>query len=324
MVIVNFLVIIMTISRNQMRMLMLSIIISIIVYGVISFWAGFNSIITSFQSVGLYGVIIIFGLSFLNYLLRFLRWNCYINVTHKQAVPIIRHFIIYISGFSLTTTPAKAGEAIRGIFLKHYGIDFKTNIACFFTERLSDLLAIIILCLIGFSQYHQYSIAVAIGSGLIAIMLGFIIYPQVIVTLQNFSQPNTKIYNVLNYIYDILLRTKIYHKPVIFFKTLVISIIAWSCEAYGFYYMIHLLGYDIAILQAVFIYAIAMLIGGISFVPAGLGTSEAVMIALLTIGHIPLKIAIVMTIFTRIATLWFAVIIGLICLTIQSKSITDK
>ena len=61
-----------------------------------------------------------------------------------------------------------------------------------------------------------------------------------------------------------------------------------------------------------------MLIGGISFIPAGLGSSEVVMIALLRASNIPLAVATAMTIFMRIATLWFAVLVGLISLMIQS------
>ncbi len=308
----------MTISPYQIRMLIVSIIITIIGYGFISLWAGFDTIINSFNMLGLSAVLLILALSFLNYTTRFLRWHYCMKIISDHNIPILRHFIIYLSGFALTTTPAKTGEVIRGIFLKKYGIDFKKTLACFFTERLSDLVTIIILCFFGLSYYHNYLLAIGIGISLMSIIFGFIFYPQTMLILRNFFQEDTKLYRLLNHIYDILLLTHNHHKPVIFFKTLMMSIMAWSFEGYGFYYMIQLMGYDISIFQAIFIYAVSMLIGGISFVPAGLGTSEAVMIALLTANAIPLNVALVMTVFIRIATLWFAVIIGLICLLIQS------
>jgi uncharacterized protein (TIRG00374 family) len=314
----------MTISSYQIRMLIISIIITIIGYGVISIWAGFDTLVNSFNMLGLWAILFILALSFLNYTTRFLRWHYCMKIISEHKVPILRHFIIYLSGFALTTTPAKTGEVIRGIFLKKYGIDFKKTLACFFTERLSDLVTIIILCFFGLSYFHNYLIAIGIGTGLISVIFGFICYPQAIIMLRNFFKENTKLYRLFNHIYDILLLTHNHLKPVIFFKTLTMSIIAWSFEGYGFYYMIQLMGYDIDILQAIFIYAVSMLIGGISFVPAGLGTSEAVMIALLTANAIPLKIAVVMTVFIRLATLWFAIIIGFICLMIQSYSYTQK
>jgi uncharacterized protein (TIRG00374 family) len=299
-------------------MLVASVIVTVIGYGIVSFWAGFDPIVTSFATIGIDGTLIIFGLSLCNYLLRFWRWHRYIHVTHHTKIPIIRHLIIYLSGFALTTTPAKAGEAIRGVFLQNYGVSFKTNLACFLTERLSDLLAMIFLCLLGASKSHDYDSVVVIGGALIAILFLFIFYPQIIIRMRDCFKPHTKTFNVLNHAYDILLLTKIYHKPVILCQSLIISVIAWGFEAYGFYYMIHLLGYDMTVSHAIFIYAISMLIGGISFIPAGLGSSEVVMIALLRASNIPLAVATAMTIFMRIATLWFAVLVGLISLMIQS------
>jgi uncharacterized protein (TIRG00374 family) len=314
----------MIISAYQMRMLVMSVIVTVVGYGIITFWAGYRPILDSFVTIGIYGAMSIFGLSFLNYLFRFWRWHRYIHLTQETHIPIIRHLIIYISGFALTTTPAKAGEAIRGVFLKDYGVGFKTNLACFLTERLSDLLAMIFLCLVGASKSHDYYSAVVIGFMLIAMIFLLIIYPQMIIRMQKFFKPNAKIWNALKHIYDVLLLTKIYHKPVILCQSLIISILAWSCEAYGFYYMIHLLGYDISLSHAIFIYAISMLIGGISFIPAGLGSSEVVMIALLLSSNVPLAVATAMTIFMRIATLWFAVLVGLVCLIIQSYGYRHK
>lgn len=314
----------MIISAYQMRMLVISVIVTVVGYGIITFWAGYRPIVDSFVTIGLCGSMIIFGLSFLNYLFRFWRWHRYIHLTQELEIPIIRHVIIYISGFALTTTPAKAGEAIRGVFLKDYGVGFKTNLACFFTERVSDLLAMIFLCLVGASKTHDYQSAVFIGFILIIMVFLLIVYPQIIMRIQKFFKQKTKIWNALSHIYDVLLLTKIYHKPVTLCQSLIISIVAWGFEAYGFYYMIHLLGIDISVSHAIFIYAISMLIGGISFIPAGLGSSEVVMIALLLSNNVPLAMATAITIFMRIATLWFAVIVGLICLLIQSYGYRHK
>ncbi len=322
----------MIISAYQMRMLVISVIVTVVGYGIITFWAGYRPILDSFVTIGIYGAISIFGLSLLNYLFRFWRWHRYIHLTQEVDIPIIRHLIIYLSGFALTTTPAKAGEAIRGVFLKDYGVGFKTNLACFLTERLSDLLAMIVLCLVGASKTHDYQSAVVIGFILIAMIFSLIMYPQMIIRMQTFFKPQTKIqtkiqakiWHALSHIYDVLLLTKIYHKPVILCQSLIISVLAWGFEAYGFYYMIHLLGIDISVSHAIFIYAISMLIGGISFIPAGLGSSEVVMIALLLSSNIPLAVATAITIFMRIATLWFAVIVGLICLLMQSYGYRHK
>ena len=57
-----------------------------------------------------------------------------------------------------------------------------------------------------------------------------------------------------------------------------------------------------------------MLAGALSFMPGGLGGAEAVMIALLTLNGVPMPVAVAATVFIRLATLWFAVVIGLVAL----------
>jgi uncharacterized protein (TIRG00374 family) len=77
------------------------------------------------------------------------------------------------------------------------------------------------------------------------------------------------------------------------------------------------LGHPLPLATAVFIYAFAMLIGGISFLPGGLGSSEAVMIGLLVMNGFPEAAAVTATLICRLATLWFAVGLGAIFLARQ-------
>ena len=60
-----------------------------------------------------------------------------------------------------------------------------------------------------------------------------------------------------------------------------------------------------------------MLVGGLSFLPGGLGSSEAVMITLLAVNGLPHSAAITATLICRLATLWFAVALGALFLSRQ-------
>ena len=71
--------------------------------------------------------------------------------------------------------------------------------------------------------------------------------------------------------------------------------------------------------MAVFVYAFAMLVGGLSFLPGGLGSSEAVMIGLLSLYGLPEATAVTATLICRLATLWFAVALGAIFLMRQKR-----
>jgi uncharacterized protein (TIRG00374 family) len=74
------------------------------------------------------------------------------------------------------------------------------------------------------------------------------------------------------------------------------------------------MGADIPLAFAVFVYALAMLAGAVSFMPGGLGGAEAVMVGLLVWKGMSNADAVAATVLIRLATLWFAVAIGALML----------
>ena len=71
------------------------------------------------------------------------------------------------------------------------------------------------------------------------------------------------------------------------------------------------------VVTALFVYAFALLVGGLSFLPGDLGSSEAAMIGLLSLYGLPEAAAIMATLICRLATLWFAVVLGAVFLARQ-------
>jgi glycosyltransferase 2 family protein len=86
---------------------------------------------------------------------------------------------------------------------------------------------------------------------------------------------------------------------------------AWGLEGVGLYTLgsmfpeVHL-----GAAVGVGIYAVAVLVGAISFLPGGLGSTEAVMTALLAARGFTVAGALLITIVCRVVTLWLAVLIG--------------
>ena len=104
----------------------------------------------------------------------------------------------------------------------------------------------------------------------------------------------------------------------------VISLISWFGECVAFYFVLRGLGEPdsyLLLLQATFVFAASTLFGLISFLPGGLGVTEAGMLALLAtfatgVGRGGAAAA---TFVTRACTLWFAVAIGLAALMIYAR-----
>lgn len=112
----------------------------------------------------------VLALSGANYLLRFHRWNKFIaHMGHK--LPTGRHLLYYLSGFAFTVSPAKAGEALRSVYLRGHGVSYSESVATLFAERSLDLLAMVALGCLVVADRLQYLPLVAGVLGLLIVTL---------------------------------------------------------------------------------------------------------------------------------------------------------
>jgi uncharacterized protein (TIRG00374 family) len=99
-----------------------------------------------------------------------------------------------------------------------------------------------------------------------------------------------------------------------------LGLCAWGAEAGAFWVLLQAMQSPQSLVTAVSVYAFAMLAGAVSFMPGGLGGSEATMVLLLTVCQVPLPTAVSATLVIRVATLWFAVFLGIVALSIRFRA----
>ena len=137
------------------RKLVLSIVLAIAGYGGWVLANEATAVIASATRVGGIGLVVICALSLVNYSLRFVRWRWYLH-TMGHRIPVGRDLQIYLSGFALTTTPGKAGEAIRSLFLKEHKVPYTASLAALATERLADVISVAIIATGGILFFGQF------------------------------------------------------------------------------------------------------------------------------------------------------------------------
>ncbi|HEX3397408.1 MAG TPA: lysylphosphatidylglycerol synthase transmembrane domain-containing protein [Steroidobacteraceae bacterium] len=261
--------------------------------------------------LGLWGCTAVLGLSVTNYLLRFYRWQHYIERLGR-SLPVGRHLLVYLSGFAFTVSPAKAGEAVRSLYLRDHGVAYSASIAALFVERLLDLFAIIALASIIVIDRTAYRPLLIGTSAILAAILVCVSYrgmPQWVDRVSA-AMPR-RIARLLSALAGLLRssRTLLHPRPLLF--GLSIGLVAWAAEGFGFYLICQGLQIPGGIATFIGIYAVAVLGGSAAFfLPAGIGGMEIVMSTLLVQQGAPLRTAIVATLLCRLATLWFAVILG--------------
>ena len=144
-------------SRLQ-RPLFVSIIIAIALYFGAVFLGDYEATKEALSEIPLLGWAIVIGLSLVNYILRYCRWDWYIRELSGVVIPTKRHFCYYLAGFALSTTPGKAGETIRSLYLKRHGVSYNQSISSFFVERFLDLLTIVLLSILVAFQFEDLAI----------------------------------------------------------------------------------------------------------------------------------------------------------------------
>ncbi len=298
----------------RLKALVLSIVAATAGYLAFSLWGGWEDVVDAFVLIGISGTVIALAMSLVNYGLRFVRWQMYLaQLGHRvDWLPSLR---IYLSGFALTTTPGKAGEAFRGVLLKQRYVPFPATFAAFVSERLSDLVAVVLLTLLGLSQYPQARGIVLAGVVGIVVVLICRSSQTVLDKLHGWaSERDGKLMAFIAHTTNMLGDARRCHSPGLLAMATLISVVAWGAEALAFYWVLNWLGADISLTFAVFVYALSMLAGALSFLPGGLGGAEAVMVSLLVLKGMATPAAVAATVFIRLATLWFAVVIGLVAL----------
>ena len=301
-------------GRRPTRLGVLVTLIAVAGYGVVIEVSGAGRVWGALTQLGIASILVIAFLSLLNYALRSLRWRLYLKRLGYRLHPGT-NMLCYLSGFAFTLTPGKAGEAGRGVHLKAYGVDYQATVAALLVERLMDLVAVVLLALAAVAILPGFRWIIAAAAGVtVAGAAGLFVLSRQRATgpasggrQRWWARARARVQETLRLI-----------GPLLAAETLAVgaglSLLAWGCEAFGFYWLCAHLDIPLSLLTAAGIYATSLLAGALSFLPGGLGTTEAAMTGLLmALGGIGQSLAVGTTLICRVLTLWLAIALGIAC-----------
>lgn len=270
-------------------------------------------------------IVPVIGLVVGNYIVRSERWHQYLNKV-GLGLPRKKSYWLFLSGLSMSITPVKAGEAVKALLLRlEKGAPVERGVAIVFAERMSDMTGMILLIGIG-------SLAIAYGLVSFAIVIAVVAAILLVVSSEKASGKTVRwlvakkrlakfgkmLEGALGDARQLLTGRNLVEGTIF-------GAIAWAAECTAFYLIVRGCSIDIGILEAVFIYAFSSVIGAVSMLPGGMGTTEATMVGLLVLIDVPASTASFAVIITRVCTLWFAVIVGMISmLSYTSRSAEAK
>jgi uncharacterized protein (TIRG00374 family) len=300
-------------SHKRRKAIILSLALTAIAYLGVVILTGYDKIQIAFHQVGLLGWTLLFTCSLLNYLIRFVRWQGYIKLT-GVSIPAGRHFLYYLAGFALTTTPGKAGETIRSVLLRPHGVSYPASLASFFTERFLDVIIVAILASLSIFAFEEYTGFVLITTAIILLLLPLIRSHFLLSLLTSIkSKVNwAKLKTFLTHLISLIQSARIFLGWQRIAAGLGLGVAAWSIQGFAFYFIVSSLNVDLSLPAAMGIYSISLLAGAVSFIPGGVGSTEVVMGLLLAALGADTSVAVSAPLISRLSTLWFAVVLGLI------------
>ncbi len=252
-------------------------------------------------------------LSLFNYALRILRWRGYLA---RLGHPIARRYaaLTYTAGFAYTLSPAKVGEMMRARYYVPLAVPPATVTAAFLSERLLDLLVVATLATLLATSFSSYAGALVAGLILVAVALAavaLIPWAAIASTIGRIAGIPQAVRTLLMSAASAFTTTKVLLRPRMLAWGFGIGLLAWGLEGVGLYLLssIYSPGH-LTLESALGIYGTAVLVGGLSFLPGGLGSTEAVMTALLVANKYEVSQALVVTLICRLATLWLACCLG--------------
>jgi len=189
-------------------------------------------------------------------------------------------------------------------------------------ERLTDLMGLILLACVGIFTFKADPRFLIVGAGLIVFGLVVIsVEPIAAFFLRLFSKtPGMR--RIAPKLEEAYRTTAALLRPAPLALGVALSTVSWFFECAAFWAVVHgFAGASVDLQAATFIYASMTVAGALSFLPGGLGVTEAGMLAMLVelatgCGR---AVAAAATFVTRLCTLWFAVVIGIAALLIFAK-----
>lgn len=304
-----------------------------IVFALVGVYGDPNEVFLALSAIPWYWVLpAMMALSFLNYILRYVKWQYYL---HRININLghIDSFSIFLAGFTLTTTPGKIGEAVKGYFV--YEIDetpIAKTVPIVISERVTDLLAIVILALVGFTlgvnTGNQILTVLLLGGAVLcgALILGSKTFYKSFLSRLTSLGPLKKFQDSMNLIEETMTKTL---SPEPMLVSTAVSVPGWFMECLELWLLFSILSGEpltiTLLLVATFIHATSSIIGALTFSPGGVGTYELTSVFLITLLlSWNNTLAGAATILIRVVTLWFSVFVGFIALAIVTRRASKR
>ncbi len=294
-----------------------SFVVFLVIAGLAVLNEGVGTFVSTLESINLFYFFLALVVILLADLMMFPKWQFF---TRRLGVRISwkKNLLVYLSMFAMELTPGRWGRAVVSFTLnritgKDFGATFPAVVADVFTDFLGfALLSLIAIFFVG-SKYIISSLVIMI---LLLIPFAFMFHKT---PFRLFKRALSRVSFMKTFfeVGEMYFENNTKLGGGIYAYSLLYTLPAMFMNSVAFYLIVYSFGIPLNILYLpviVFIYTSSALFGMITGVPGSIGATETALIAYLVafLGGLGVTfgIAAAITIFTRIANLWFVEAFG--------------
>lgn len=307
--------------KRLLKRLLIGLALGVGVYAAGTIYVGVDKLASSLASFSFGLLLPVLGLTLINYALRFAKWQIYLR-TLSIEVPTSESSLVFLSGLSMVVTPGKIGELLKSYLLKaSRDVPMALTVPVVMAERVTDLIALMILMSSGLMTFRAGLLPMAILGGVVLLFLLIVGYRPLALFLLRWSCKVPGIGRFGDRLLAFYESTATLFRPRPLVVATLLSVASWFCECLGTYLIVG--GFPsvhISLLMATFVYS-AGTVGGLP-TPGGIGLTDGGMTAMLhLLARIERSVAAAATLLVRLTTLWFAVIVGVVALLLFSRRV---
>ncbi len=250
-----------------------------------------------------------------SFVVRAVRWGALMRVA-GYPVRTTEALYLHISGQAMGVTPGRVGEIVKPWLARESaGMPMTRGVTLVFAERVADLIAVCVLALGGLSALGGTTWVLATGIAVVVVGTALAgsgwfhgLALRAVRSRERARKREASAETIVNTLASALhLRVLAWSVPA--------SVLAWGLEGVGFALCLRAFGFDtLGMLAGISVYAVATIAGAFSFLPGGIGLTEASMAGVLVAAGMPVAAASGATLIARVATLWWSVALGWVML----------
>lgn len=248
--------------------------------------------------------------AFFSVFVKTLRWR--VLLQEKKKIDVKKLFLVQASGLAVSNlSPGKILEPFKVIPLNGAGVSYGFLVSSVFWERAMDLILLFALAL--------GSLAFLDSNAGLFLQAGFVLLLATIVVMFRNSRKALELaskFPFLNFLekaeaHDFRKRSLL--------AAMVLTLLAWTGDFTAIFFSFLSLGMEIDFLGLASAFSISVLAGIISFLPGGVGSTEAVFAIMLSAAPYALPKIVAGVFLSRITTILFTTLLGLALLPMVRK-----